>query len=99
VVVHAQDIRRPLGLGHTPSIEAVTEVARFYTQRDFTVAGRSTIEGLRLEATDGPFATGAGPLVSGTSLALTMAMAGRLAFCDDLTGPGVPTVRARCTPT
>lgn len=35
VVVHAQDIRRPLGLvEHTPSIEAVTEVARFYTQRD-----------------------------------------------------------------
>ncbi len=99
VVVHAQDIRRPLGLAHTPSIEAVTEVARFYTQRDFTVAGRSTIEGLRLEATDGPFATGAGPLVSGTSLALIMAMAGRLAFCEDLTGPGVPTVRARCTPT
>jgi uncharacterized protein (TIGR03083 family) len=97
VVVHAQDIRRPLGLERVPSIEAVTEVARCYARRDFTVAGRSAIEGLRLEATDGPFATGAGPLVSCTTLALTMAMAGRLAYCDDLTAPGVPTARTRCT--
>ena len=97
VVVHAQDIRRPLALPHTPSIEAVGAVARFYARRDFAGFGRSTIEGLRLEATDGPFSTGAGPLVSGTTLALTMAMAGRRAYCDDLTGPGVSTVRARCT--
>lgn len=97
VVVHAQDIRRPLGIERTPSIEAITEVARFYVQRDFTVAGRSTVEGLRLEATDGPFATGTGLLVTGTTLALTMTMAGRGVFCDDLTGPGVTTVRERCT--
>lgn len=98
VVVHAQDIRRPLGIERTPSIEAVTEVARCYARRDFTVAGRTVIDGLRLEATDGPFSTGSGALVSGTTLALTMAMAGRLAYCDDLAGPGVPAVRARCTP-
>jgi len=98
VVVHAQDIRRPLALPHTPSIAAVGAVARFYARRDFTGFGRSTIEGLRLEATDGPFSTGAGPLVSGTTLALTMAMAGRRAYCDDLTGPGVSTLFARRAP-
>jgi uncharacterized protein (TIGR03083 family) len=99
VIVHAQDIRRPLGLRRTPSVEAVTAVAGFYAGRNFTVASRTTIEGLRVEATDGSFATGTGPLVRGTTLALTMAMAGRRAYCDDLTGPGVPTVRARCSPT
>ena len=83
VIVHAQDIRRPLGVLHTPSVEAVTAVAGFYARRNFTVASRSTIEGLRVEAT-GPFATGTGPLVRGTTLALTMAMAGRHAYCDDL---------------
>ena len=98
VVVHAQDIRRPLGLVPMPAVGAVTEVARFYARRNFTVASRTAIEGLRLEATDGPFATGAGPLVSGTTLALTMAIAGRRAYCDDLTGPGVPILRARCSP-
>ncbi|MGY1822939.1 maleylpyruvate isomerase family mycothiol-dependent enzyme [Geodermatophilus sp. SYSU D00079] len=96
VVVHAQDIRRPLGLERVPSIEAVTEVAGFYARRDFTVASRSAIAGLRLEATDGPFRAGDGLLVRGTTLALTMAMAGRSTYCGDLTGPGVATVHARC---
>lgn len=95
VIVHAQDVRRPLGLRRTPPVEAVTEVARFYAGRDFTVASRSAAKGLRLEATDGPFATGEGPLVTGTTLALTMAMAGRRPYCDDLTGPGVPLLRGR----
>ncbi len=97
VVVHAQDIRRPLGILRTPAVASVTEVARSYARRDFTVTSRSTIEDLRLEATDGPFATGTGPLVSGTTVALTMAMAGRGAYCDDLTGPGLTTLRARCS--
>ena len=98
VVVHAQDVRRPLGLARTPSLDAVTAVARSFTRRDFTVTSRTTARGLRLEATDGPFATGAGPLVRGTTLALTMAMAGRGAYCDDLTGPGAATLRTRCSP-
>jgi uncharacterized protein (TIGR03083 family) len=95
IIVHGQDIRRPLGLPRTPPVPAVTEVARFFAARDFTVASRSSIAGLRLEATDGPFETGTGPLVSGTTLALTMAMAGRAVYCDDLTGPGVTTLRER----
>jgi len=98
VIVHAQDVRHPLGLGRTPRVDAVTEVARFYASRDFAVASHSAVAGLRLEATDGSFATGAGPLVTGTTLALTMAMAGRRIYCDELTGPGVPTLRARCSP-
>ncbi|GAA1844597.1 maleylpyruvate isomerase family mycothiol-dependent enzyme [Asanoa iriomotensis] len=97
VIVHGQDIRRPLALPTTPPVEAVTEVARFFVSRNFTVASRSNTKGLRLEATDGPFESGAGPLVSGTTLALTMAMAGRAVYCDDLTGPGVPELRARCS--
>ena len=97
VVVHAQDVRRPLGLERTPSIQAVTEVARFFARRDFTVTSASAAEGLRLEATDGPFRTGDGPLVTGSTLALTMAMAGRGVYCDDLGGPGVPTLWARCS--
>lgn len=96
VVVHAQDIRRPLGVLRTPPVDVVTAVAEFYARRDFAVRSRSAITGLRLEATDGSFATGAGPLVSGTTLALTMAMAGRPAYCDDLAGPGVAELRARC---
>ncbi|MBW0091999.1 maleylpyruvate isomerase family mycothiol-dependent enzyme [Pseudonocardia sp. KRD-184] len=95
VVVHAQDVRRPLGLPRTPSVAAATEVARFFASRDFTVNSRTAVAGLRLEAVDGPFATGDGPLVRGTTLVLVMAMAGRTAYLDDLDGAGVNELRSR----
>jgi hypothetical protein len=93
VVVHGEDIRRPLGLNRTPAIDAVTAVARFYAARDFAVSSHSAVKGLRLEATDGPFRFGSGPTVRGTTL--TMAMAGRAMYCDVLVGDGVPTLRSR----
>ncbi|WP_330359625.1 hypothetical protein [Actinosynnema sp. ALI-1.44] len=48
-------------------------------------------------ATDGPFTTGVkhDPLVTGSTLALTMAMAGRRAYLDDLTGDGVELLHQR----
>lgn len=98
VVVHAQDIRRPLGIDRTPSVGASTAVASFFASRDFTVASKTAVSGLRLEATDGSFTRGDGLLVRGTTSALTMAMAGREAYCDDLDGPGVPILRGRCRP-
>ncbi|MFS0703882.1 maleylpyruvate isomerase family mycothiol-dependent enzyme [Cellulomonas sp. 179-A 9B4 NHS] len=95
VVVHAQDVRRPLGIATTPSLEAVTAVAEFYVRRDFAVHSASAARGLHLVATDGPFAAGEGPEVRGTTLALVMATAGRTAYLDDLAGPGVATLRDR----
>ena len=77
VVVHSQDIRQPLGLPRTPDVEALTPVADFFVRRNFTVASRTAAAGLTLRADDGPFATGTGPLVTGSTLALVMSMAGR----------------------
>ncbi len=95
VVVHAQDIRQPLGLARTPSIDALTPVADFFARRNFTVASRTHVAGLQLGADDGPFAAGDGPLVSGTTLALVMSMAGRISYVDELDGLGVATLRSR----
>ena len=95
VVVHAQDIRRPLGLVRTPSVDALTPVADFFAGRDFAVASRTHVADLQLRADDGPFATGAGPLVSGSTLALVMSMAGRVSYLAELDGPGVRTLRSR----
>ncbi len=97
-IIHAQDVRRPLGIATTPPITTVTELARFLARTDFTVASRKSIKGLRLRATDGPFETGTGPEIAGPTLALVLAMAGRVAYCDDLTGSGLATLRARCLP-
>jgi len=95
VVVHAQDIRQPLGLMRTPSLDAMTPVADFFARRDFAVASRTHVADLQLRADDGPFATGTGPLVSGSTLALVMSMAGRVSYLAELDGPGVPTLRSR----
>jgi uncharacterized protein (TIGR03083 family) len=95
VVVHAQDIRQPLGLERTPSVDALTPVAAFFARRDFTVASRTLIAGLQLQADDGPFAAGSGSLVTGSTLALVMSMAGRAPYVDQLDGAGVQLLRSR----
>jgi uncharacterized protein (TIGR03083 family) len=98
VLVHGQDIRRPLGLTRVPAVEAATAVAGFFVSRNFAVNSRTVADGVRLEATDGPFTSGDGPLVRGSTVALVMVMAGRSAYLDDLTGDGVPTIRGRIQP-
>lgn len=95
VVVHAQDIRHPLGLVGTPSVDALTPVAAFFARRDFAVASRTRVAGLQLRADDGPFIAGRGSLVTGSTLALVMSMAGRAPYVDELNGPGVQLLRSR----
>jgi uncharacterized protein (TIGR03083 family) len=95
VVVHAQDIRQPLGLTQEPSVEALTPVAEFFAGRNFAVPSRTRAAGLQLRADDGPFAAGTGPLVTGSTLALVMSMAGRVPYLAGLDGPGVPALRSR----
>ncbi|WP_238009556.1 maleylpyruvate isomerase family mycothiol-dependent enzyme [Dactylosporangium sp. AC04546] len=94
-IVHGEDIRRPLGIVRAYPIETLTQLAGYYCRSDQVVLAKGRIRGLRLAATDGPFATGDGPLVSGPTLALTMAMTGRGTYCDDLTGDGVALLRER----
>jgi uncharacterized protein (TIGR03083 family) len=95
VLVHAQDIRQPLQLPRTPTVDALTPVADFYAHRNFAVRSRTAVAGLQLRADDGPFASGTGFLVTGSTLALVMSMAGRTVYADQLDGPGVSVLRAR----
>ncbi|MGO8964891.1 maleylpyruvate isomerase family mycothiol-dependent enzyme [Mycobacterium sp.] len=95
VVVHAQDIRNPLGLVRTPSVDALTPVAAFFARRDFTVVSRTRVAGIHLRADDGPFIAGSGSLVTGSTLGLVMSMAGRAPYVDELNGPGVQLLRSR----
>jgi uncharacterized protein (TIGR03083 family) len=94
-IVHAQDIRVPLGIRRDYPIGALTQLAEYYQGSDLPVLTKTRAKGLRLVATDGPFTTGSGPLVSGPTLALIMAMAGRGAYCDELQGDGAATLRER----
>jgi uncharacterized protein (TIGR03083 family) len=98
-IVHGEDIRRPLGIRRDYPIDTLTRLAEYYSGTDQVVLAKGRIEGLRLVATDGPFATGSGPTVSGRSIALIMAMTGRAAYCDEMDGDGVAILRKRGEPT
>ncbi|MBQ1100065.1 maleylpyruvate isomerase family mycothiol-dependent enzyme [Streptomyces sp. b94] len=95
-VVHGEDIRRPLGIRRDHPVEVVTRVAEYYRGSDLVVLAKGRVAGLRLVADDGPFTTGSGPLVSGPTLSLVMAMTGRATYCDELDGDGVELLRRRC---
>ena len=95
VIVHSEDIRQPLGLPSRADTGAATEVARFYSSRDFTVTSKTTVAGVSLRATDSDFSAGDGPVVAGPVLALVMAMAGRRTYLDQLSGEGVALLSSR----
>jgi uncharacterized protein (TIGR03083 family) len=94
-IVHAEDIRRPLGIKRDYAVPTLTALAGYYQGSDLPVLTKTRARGLRLTATDGTFDAGAGPQASGTTLALIMAMAGRSSFCDELEGDGVALLRER----
>ncbi len=94
-VIHSEDIRRPLGISRAYPQEAVVRVAAFYQGSNVIVGAKSRIAGLRLRATDADWSTGAGPEVAGPVLSLVMAMTGRKAALDDLSGEGVATLGSR----
>jgi uncharacterized protein (TIGR03083 family) len=95
-IVHGEDIRHPLGVKRAYPIETITLLAEYYRQSDFVVVAKKRVVDLHLVAEDGPFTAGTGPMVTGTTLALTMAMTGRAAYCDQLQGDGVTLLRERC---
>jgi len=96
VLVHAEDVRHPLGIRHAYPVEASVQTANFYKNSNLLIGARSRIEGLRLRATDADWAHGTGPEVSGPIHALVMAMTGRAAALSDLAGDGLTILESRC---
>ncbi|HWW43490.1 MAG TPA: maleylpyruvate isomerase family mycothiol-dependent enzyme [Acidimicrobiia bacterium] len=94
-LVHAEDIRRPLGLQHDYPADAVSEVFDFYRKSNLIIGGKKRAEGLTFKATDSDWSTGTGPEVTGPMLSLLMAMTGRRAALADLSGEGLTTLTAR----
>jgi uncharacterized protein (TIGR03083 family) len=95
VIVHSADVRRPLGIAHQYPTDAVVEVAEFYRRSNLIIGGKRRISGLALQATDTDWAAGSGPVVSGPVLSLLLALTGRKAALDDLSGEGVAILRSR----
>jgi uncharacterized protein (TIGR03083 family) len=95
VVVHGEDIRRPLGVQHEVTAAALLACLEMYKGSSFPVAGKRRIAGLHLRATDSSWESGSGPEVSGPAIALVLAMTGRAVGLAALDGDGLETLRAR----
>ena len=94
-IVHAEDIRRPLGIAHEYPLEAVTRVAGFYSGSNLLIGSKKRVAGLTLRATDTDWSIGSGPEVRGPAVAILSAMTGRADALAELDGDGVATLRAR----
>jgi uncharacterized protein (TIGR03083 family) len=92
VVVHHQDIRRPL---NRPRSIPTARLLAVLDHPDPFASPRSRTRGLRFVATDIDWTRGDGPEVEGTAEAIMMAIAGRAIALDDLTGPGLDQLQHR----
>ena len=93
-VIHAQDIRRPLGLPREVPPERL-RVALPFAMVAPPIRGFWHVRGLRMVATDLDWAAGRGPEVRGPGEAVLMAIAGRSGVAQELSGPGAARLVAR----
>ena len=88
VVIHAQDIVRPLDLPYA-SPPAVVAASLDHVAGDKLMGGPKRLAGVRITSTDTGWSTGEGLEVSGRDTDLLLAVAGRPAGLDALSGPGL----------
>jgi uncharacterized protein (TIGR03083 family) len=100
MMIHQQDVRRPLGLVRDIPPDRVTAALAFALSRKGNVAvagARKRADGLRLVADDVAWSFGAGDEVHGPAEAILMAVNGRGSASRDLSGDGVSTLSSRCS--
>jgi uncharacterized protein (TIGR03083 family) len=95
IIVHGDDMRRPLGLTHHSPMPALILVADAWKKSNLLIGSKTRVRGLRLAATDATWTHGEGPEVRGPLQALILAMTGRSQTLSDLSGEGVATLTSR----
>ena len=99
IVVHGEDIRRPLHIVRDVPTPALIAVANNFHKSNIIIPAKRRLAGLRCEATDADWSSGAGPAVRGPLLSLILVMTGRTTGLASLEGEGVPTLAARISAT
>lgn len=95
IVVHGDDIRRPLGMRHQPEESALVAVADSWKNSNLLIGAKRRIQGLALVATDSEWSHGNGPVVTGPLHSLILAMVGRRGSHVDLSGDGLTLLATR----
>ncbi len=94
IVVHAEDIRRPLGLVHAYRRDHIGAAVAYLAADRFS-GGKRRLTGLRLVGTDAGFTVGDGLTIEGPAVSVLLAASGRAVALDELSGPGVAELAAR----
>jgi len=89
IVVHGEDIRRPLGLTHRSPEPALRAVADTWKKTNLLIGAKRRISGLKLRATDTEWTHGEGAEIFGPLQSLILAMTGRKESHQDLDGEGL----------
>jgi uncharacterized protein (TIGR03083 family) len=97
VLIHGQDICRPLGIKRDLPESHLLPVAEFVKDDRRIFGTKKRIAGYKLTASDMKWSCGDGPEVTGPAEALVMMMAGRLVALDDLSGEGFAALAAKAT--
>jgi uncharacterized protein (TIGR03083 family) len=94
-VTHGEDIARPVGRRIDVSPRSLITVAEIVRNTDPILGGKRRSAGLTLRASDVAWSAGAGPEVTGPLASIILAITGRPAALEDLTGDGLDTLRSR----
>ena len=96
LVIHAQDIYRPLGIEHTIDPQSATVVLdQLVSPKARRALKNGLLDGLALSASDTGWSYGTGAQVIGSAAALITTLSGRTAATAELTGDGADQVRQR----
>ena len=95
VLIHGQDIARPLGRPRAMPVAAATAAASRVWELGRPFFARRRLHGFHLAATDVDWSRGEGQLVEGPIGALLLLLSGRLAALPELDGEGIARRPAR----
>ena len=94
LVIHAQDIARPLGQRYDSPPDVVAACLAYVATNKF-MGGPRRLSGVRLVSTDNDWTLGDGAELCGPDIDLLLVAAGRRAGLDALDGPGAAVVAER----
>jgi uncharacterized protein (TIGR03083 family) len=94
LVVHAQDVARPLGQTYSSPVRVVTASLTHVVSNRF-MGGPRRLKGLHLVSTDSAWTHGSGAQVRGSELDLLLTASGRPDGLRGLIGPGVELLHER----
>lgn len=94
-VIHGEDIARPVGRGIDVSPRSLVTVAEVARNTDPILGGKHRSAGLRLRSSDLQWSAGDGPEVIGPLASIILAITGRAAALEDLSGEGRDLLRSR----